>query len=110
MSIQDLVKEIVRESCLSFTTTNNGEGFCGIESNPVQPPDSKLREFRSAYLSAYGLEEKDIKGYQPFCLMFHVLGITDTLRTYNSLVSEEFLDCLVKLYRLSGVTEIKKDV
>lgn len=109
MSIQDLVKEIVRESVSSFATTNNGEGLCDVKANLPEPLYPKLNEFRSGYLAYYGLDRKDIEDFPPFCLMFHVLGITDTLRNWKEFSNEQFLDYLLKLYRLSGVTEIKKD-
>jgi hypothetical protein len=108
MDIKELAKSIVKDTVRSFTTDSLG-GFYGIEHEDYDYSEIHLRvkDFYSKYRSTYNVE--DNKSIPPFCYIMHVLGVTEKLRTPGSFNNEEFLTCLVELYRECGVTEIKKD-
>ncbi len=107
MDLKELAKDIVKDTVLSFTTKNGV--FCYIEAKEYDYSEvnKKVKDFYSKYKSIY--KPVNTKNTPPFCLLMHVLGVTDNLKTVSDFTNDEFIDCLCELYRVSGVTEIKKD-
>jgi hypothetical protein len=99
MDIKEIVKSIVKDTVHSFTT----DGFHCVEREDYDHSEVHLRviDFYKKYKSIYNVRGN--KNTPPICFMFHVLGVTDSLRTIDSFDNEEFISCVIELYRQSGV-------
>ena len=115
MTIDEL-KEQAKAIVFNTVSSFEMKGNVFIKVNITDYNKDGLREelkrdlinFKSNYTSYYELTEEYIKDYPPCSLMFHVLGITNKLKDVHQLKDSKFLDYIVSLYRLSGVTEINE--